>query len=233
MPLDRKVAVVPGVPADVALISQSSLDVLLPYRGPETFHSFGHSSQISWWEGSKGSFLTTESVPISPLPTSLICGAMPTTIERISPNEWLFDGSRLSPTRVLRTPFIPKAMPHLMVSPEIEEQLSANIGRGPGLTPEGDDVLAGFLIAARSLGVDHALTSSDWNQARTTSFSSALLNAAFRGFAISTVYLAVQELRVHGSIVKTRSALIDIGSSSGAAMLLGMELAGDSARRAA
>ena len=233
MPLDRELAVAPGVATGIALISQSSLDALLPYREPEIFHSLGHSSQISWWQGSEGSFLTTESVPISPLPTSLICGEMPTTIERISPNEWLLDGSHLSPTRVLRTPFIPKAMPQLMVSPEIEYQLRINIGRGPGLTPEGDDVLAGFLIAARSLGVDHTLTSSDWNQARTTSFSSALLNAAFRGFAISTVQLAVLELRVHGSIVKTRSALIDIGSSSGAAMLLGMELAGDIARRAA
>ena len=233
MPLDRKLAVVPGVPTGVALISQSSLDALLPYRKPETFHSFGRSSKISWWQGSEGSFLTTECVPISPLPTSLICSAMPTTIERISPNEWLLDGSHLSPTRVLRTPFIPKVLPHLTVSPGIENQLRKNVGRGPGLTPESDDVLVGFLLAARSLGVDHTLTSSDWNPTRTTSFSSALLNAALRGYAISTVQLAVHELRVHGSIVKTRSELIDVGSSSGAAMLLGMELAGDSARRAA
>ena len=238
MPLDRT----PKIP----LLSQISLDTLLPFTRPEKFDRLGRSSKISWWQGSAGSFLTIENKALSALPTSLIycspdrvahdsvrADLMPADVERLSASEWIIDGQQLSIVRKLRTPFVLKVPPYMTIPHEVEDLLRAHIGEGTGLTPEGDDVLAGFLIAARALGINHSLSPSDWNTSTTTSFSSTLLNAAHEGFAISIVEMAVRELVHSGCITTYRSELTAIGATSGTAMLRGMELAQEYVRRAA
>ena len=238
MPLDRTLK--------IPLLSQNSLETLIPFTRPEKFQRLGRSSKISWWQGSEGSFLTIENEAAAALPTSLIycsparvardsfpANAMPADVERLSESEWLIDGQRLSIIRKLRTPFVLKIPPHMTIPYEVEDLLRAHIGDGTGLTPEGDDVIAGFLIAARALGINHSLSPSDWSTSTTTSFSSALLNSAHAGFAISIVEKAIRELVHSGCIAKCRSELTAIGDTSGTAMIRGMELAQEYVRRAA
>jgi Protein of unknown function (DUF2877) len=61
------------------------------------------------------------------------------------------------------------------------------LGRGPGLTPSGDDVLAGYLTGAAAFGLDAAALRqaiADLAPARTTTLSAALLWHAARGECI-------------------------------------------------
>ena len=66
------------------------------------------------------------------------------------------------------------------------------VGRGPGLTPSGDDALAGALLVAHALGTGAAL--ADAVRARlgaTTAVSAALLDAAADGYAARPVVALV------------------------------------------
>jgi hypothetical protein len=61
------------------------------------------------------------------------------------------------------------------------------LGRGPGLTPAGDDVLAGFLVGARAFGLvgtEVGAAIAALAPARTTALSAALLWHAARGECI-------------------------------------------------
>src|SRR5262249_58187285 len=64
------------------------------------------------------------------------------------------------------------------------------LGRGPGLTPQGDDVLAGYLAGAAAYGIAaddvRALVDSE-AATRTTTLSAALLRHAAVGEAIPQV----------------------------------------------
>ena len=217
----------------VPLLSQSSFSVLQPFWGVESFTSLGASSKISWWQGDLGSFLTVEMNVATPLPTSLFLPQLPTRITRASINGWQIDGEFLGVSRVLRTPHIDLAPTAISAPPTVEEGLRAKIGGGAGLTPEGDDEVAGFLMVARSLGISHSLDRSEWRNNRTTTFSAALLDAAFHGFAIPVVADAARQI-AHGVMTScTREALLAVGHTSGAALLRGMETAQHCVRRAA
>src|SRR5260370_13795935 len=64
------------------------------------------------------------------------------------------------------------------------------VGSGPGLTPSGDDVLAGFLVGAAAFGLDVAALReavADLAPGRTTALSAALLWHAVRGECIDEV----------------------------------------------
>lgn len=99
------------------------------------------------------------------------------------------------------------------------------LGRGPGLTPEGDDVLAGALVALAAVGspvrdrlaaaVETLLAGS---QTRTTTVSAALLRCAVRGQAIPEL---ARFLRTGDA-----AALLAVGHTSGAALARGALLAG-------
>lgn len=102
------------------------------------------------------------------------------------------------------------------------------LGRGPGLTPAGDDVLAGFLVAAQAFGLDarrmRAVTEA-LAPGRTTALSAALLWHAARGECIDEVAAVVAALTCHGSPEPALGRLLAVGHTSGAALAVGLATA--------
>jgi Protein of unknown function (DUF2877) len=110
------------------------------------------------------------------------------------------------------------------------------LGRGPGLTPSGDDVLTGFLVGAAAFGVDagalrHAI--AVLAPVRTTALSAALLWHAARGECIDE--LAAVAAVLSGRSEQTEQTgravgrLLAVGDSSGAAMACGLVAAAETA----
>jgi len=102
------------------------------------------------------------------------------------------------------------------------------LGVGPGLTPAGDDVLAGLLVGARSFGLDaDPLAGQVLGAAphRTTDLSAALLRCACRGEATSELRALVSALAgstAHrGQLDDALAALRRVGHTSGEAMATG------------
>lgn len=121
------------------------------------------------------------------------------------------------------------------------------LGRGPGLTPSGDDVLAGYLFAAKAFGLEvgrvDAAVAARAPQA-TGAVSAQLLRHAGRGEAIGEVVALVDALtdpltegpRHYAAAALDRlaaltAALLRVGHTSGAALARGVLLAGEHARR--
>lgn len=105
------------------------------------------------------------------------------------------------------------------------------VGRGEGLTPLGDDVLAGWLAAHRALGiatpeVDAAVRAS---LARTTLLSATLLDCALQGEVLPEYAAWLRALGTDDEPVRVR-ALHDVGATSGAGLHLGGSLALQSQR---
>jgi len=113
---------------------------------------------------------------------------------------------------------------------------AAIIGRGPGLTPESDDLLAGALAATRvfadAVG-DHAATEmldaaarplTATARARTTALSAALLRCALAGFVAEPAMRMMRALAGRGSLPEARLALERVGDTSGPALAAGVEL---------
>jgi hypothetical protein len=96
------------------------------------------------------------------------------------------------------------------------------IGRGPGLTPLGDDVLAGWLATRDALGQpDVVLTGAVRRRLGvTTLLSATLLDCALHGEALPQLadWLA-------DPCRDTREALLAVGATSGAGLLTGATLA--------
>jgi hypothetical protein len=87
------------------------------------------------------------------------------------------------------------------------------VGVGPGLTPAGDDVLAGFALVRRAMGLDPPAV----DLSRTTSISQAMLRCALDGEPSEDVAeLLYRPCRSTAIFVAER------GATSGPAMLLGM-----------
>jgi hypothetical protein len=104
------------------------------------------------------------------------------------------------------------------------------LGWGPGLTPAGDDVLAGFLLGGRAVGLDaNGARAAALAMApdRTTALSAALLWHAARGECIDEVAAVVAD--PSGPAL---SALLRVGHSSGAALATGLAAAASAALRA-
>ncbi len=105
------------------------------------------------------------------------------------------------------------------------EAVAGLVGRGPGLTPSGDDALAGALLVARALRVSRPLVAAV--RARlgaTTAVSGALLEAATDGFAAHAVVTLV-DAAVVGHVEATARALpavVAIGHSSGRDLVTGV-----------
>jgi hypothetical protein len=100
------------------------------------------------------------------------------------------------------------------------------VGRGPGLTPLGDDVLAGWLVARAAAGApDAAVTDAVRHHlGATTALSATLLDCAVRGEALP-------ELRTWLTALGTpreptaAAALERVGATSGTGLLVGAALA--------
>lgn len=111
------------------------------------------------------------------------------------------------------------------------------VGLGPGLTPAGDDVLAGcaaglVLLAhpdAERFGSGvHALAAG-----RTTELSRALLKHAAAGQVSGEFAAVVRAMAGQGDLPSALAALLATGSTSGRAMALGLSTAIDLADRTA
>ena len=99
------------------------------------------------------------------------------------------------------------------------------VGRGAGLTPSGDDALAGALLVAHALGTGTALAEAV--RARvgaTTAVSAALLAAAADGYAARPVVTLV-DAAVAGdqaAVARALPAVLAIGHTSGADTVVGI-----------
>ncbi len=98
------------------------------------------------------------------------------------------------------------------------------LGRGSGLTPSGDDVLAGFLAAARAyrLPVDR-LRAGVVRQApeRTTALSAALLRHAAAGESVPQLTALLVAVSRADGIEAALAGLVRIGQTSGRALAAG------------
>jgi uncharacterized protein DUF2877 len=107
----------------------------------------------------------------------------------------------------------------------------ALLGLGPGLTPSGDDVLCGFLLALRHLTTEPALAAraaglgarvAAHAAGRTTDLSAALLGHAARGDGCAQLIDLISAVgRGHGVLPALRR-LLTVGHTSGADLTVGV-----------
>jgi hypothetical protein len=110
------------------------------------------------------------------------------------------------------------------------------LGYGPGLTPEGDDYLAGALAATRLLGealgfersvaliAGASVPLARLAEARTTAFSAALIRCALRGQVAQPAGALLRALTGRGDVAAGHLALIRVGHTSGPALAAGIAL---------
>ncbi len=108
------------------------------------------------------------------------------------------------------------------------------IGFGDGLTPSGDDLVAGMvsgmLLMGGSLHAGSAVAMvrrlerpfGDWAATATTSLSASLLGHAFRGEVATPAALLLSALAGRGNPVVAAAALHAVGHSSGPALAAGV-----------
>jgi hypothetical protein len=107
-------------------------------------------------------------------------------------------------------------------------QVGSLLGRGPGLTPSGDDVLAGYLLACRAFGVPAEILSAAILRdaaTRTTALSRSLLRLAADGWCIRQAAALIASLARCDPDPAALRALLAVGSSSGAALAAGIAAA--------
>ncbi|MGB9376163.1 MAG: DUF2877 domain-containing protein [Mycobacteriales bacterium] len=101
------------------------------------------------------------------------------------------------------------------------------VGLGDGLTPAGDDVLAGLLLSLRYLGRP-ACADLLWAAIaesvprRTTALSGALLSCAAAGDTVPQVIHVLSALAGHRPLEPALDRLLAIGSTSGSAIAHGL-----------
>jgi hypothetical protein len=105
-----------------------------------------------------------------------------------------------------------------LTTPHLDDLL----GRGPGLTPLGDDVLAGWLATRAAAGRPDPVLASTVRRRLgvTTLLSATLLDCALRGEVLPQLadWLA-------DPTTATTDALLSVGATSGAGLLTGAQLA--------
>jgi len=106
------------------------------------------------------------------------------------------------------------------------------LGRGPGLTPTGDDVLAGALVTLRALGSPAAAPLALAVRAKapgaTTAVSAGLLRHAVEGRCIpqlADLLAAVANETEPAALARAAGALLAVGHCSGAGLLHGVLVA--------
>ncbi len=114
------------------------------------------------------------------------------------------------------------------------------LGNGPGLTPEGDDYLAGALAATRllaeALGFERpqgllagvSVPLAKLAEARTTTFSASLIRCALRGQVAEPAGALLRALTGRGDVAGSHLALIRVGHTSGPALAAGIALGAQS-----
>lgn len=117
---------------------------------------------------------------------------------------------------------------------EVLHESNLLLGRGEGLTPEGDDILAGALASFRLLsesvgGHPGFLDSLEPNlvsltRSRTTSFSGAMVRHAFHGRVARPFADLLRALTGRGEIISSVERLLSVGNTSGPALVAGLEI---------
>jgi hypothetical protein len=95
----------------------------------------------------------------------------------------------------------------------------ALLGLGPGLTPSGDDVLAGYLLGCIAFGLP-VPTAGGWH--RTTALSAALLRHARAGECVPELAAVIVGLGAATPLGPALTALLRVGHTSGAALAAGV-----------
>lgn len=100
------------------------------------------------------------------------------------------------------------------------------VGHGPGLTPAGDDLLAGALVAAHATGDPRfpawrAATLGALTSRRTTAVSRALLHHACDGYAAAELAEFVVAACSGLDMPRARRRLLGVGHLSGLALMTG------------
>ena len=96
------------------------------------------------------------------------------------------------------------------------------LGRGGGLTPAGDDMLAGFLVAAHAYGFPApAIRGLAMSSVRTTRLSAALLRYAARGESVPELRTFLTALGSGRDLGTATDELLQIGHSSGTSLAIG------------
>lgn len=99
------------------------------------------------------------------------------------------------------------------------------IGRGPGLTPEGDDEVCGALLVAYAAGDPRLALATQPLLSRTSALSASLLRAAADGYAVPDLVTYVQA-RFDADVdlaSQARAAVLTIGHTSGDALVRGVD----------
>jgi hypothetical protein len=134
--------------------------------------------------------------------------------------------------------------PGLDVPPDLGEALRAEdqraavaqaralVGRGPGLTPSGDDILGGALAAFRALGGDRGFADSlatavaELAPGRTTALSTTLLRLAAHGSLADDAAAVLRALVTGDRLQPTLDVLLGLGHTSGADVAAGLMAGG-------
>lgn len=121
-------------------------------------------------------------------------------------------------------------------APDLIDASAEVLGLGPGLTPEGDDVLAGALAAVQTLGTALDCRSAldmlcgaessvmDAACERTTTFSGALIRCALRGEVAAPAGAFLRALAGRGDKDSSHRDLQRVGHTSGPALAAGIVL---------
>ncbi|WP_158562822.1 DUF2877 domain-containing protein [Marinitenerispora sediminis] len=100
------------------------------------------------------------------------------------------------------------------------------LGLGPGLTPSGDDLLCGALLAVRALGgpdrTDVLAAAVRRARSATTALSAALLEHAARGEGCPQAVGLVEAVTGHRAVAPALAALRAVGHTSGTDLALGV-----------
>jgi hypothetical protein len=100
-------------------------------------------------------------------------------------------------------------------------------GLGPGLTPAGDDMLAGIVLTLHTAGVAEARLATAVAGVRSTDLSMAALRWAARGHSIEPAHAVLVAVAAGDDeeVVTAARRLCAHGATSGADLLLGIQLA--------
>lgn len=115
-------------------------------------------------------------------------------------------------------------------APTLAAAASQLAGLGPGLTPAGDDVLVGTMVALHVYGRPRLAEPLVGAAERTTAVSAAYLRAAARGEASEAWHQAIAALRSGDGVETSCRRLMRFGETSGSDMLAGFVAASGALR---
>ena len=107
----------------------------------------------------------------------------------------------------------------------LEDLAGAVGGRGPGLTPAGDDLLAGVLVVAAALWGPSERLDALAARVATTEIARAFLVWAARGQCVAPVHDWLAAVAARRYVGRATEALVAVGASSGAHLATGLALA--------